>query len=113
MQLRGARNLLVTNESPDSWVRELAMFVVVALIGLALQLTNMAVQLSLQLILMAGRALAWTYREVVVPGVHATAEGVMRLAAIRAQRRSERQVESPRWTDDDDRAVRRLTGRGE
>ncbi len=84
------------------------MYVVISLLGLALQLTMLAIKLALELLVLACKLAAWLYREVLVPGIHASASGLMQLASAVAARRS-----AQRWNSSDDEHLRRMSGRGD
>ncbi len=84
------------------------MFVVLQLLGLALQLTMFTIRLCLELLVLAGKLSAWLYREVLVPGIQASASALMQLASAVAAYRSSR-----RWTSSDAESFRRMQGRGD
>ncbi len=95
------------------------MYVAIALFQLFFQIAQFAIQVALQLLVMAAQLAGWLFREVVVPGARAAAAGLTQLAGVAArymaERRAQRQIlEQSRWTAADERAARALfDGEGE
>lgn len=94
------------------------MNVAIQVLGLGLQVAQVVIRLLLEVLVLAGKLAAWIFREVIVPGVHATGAGLMNLAGLAADRwaayRANRQaLEQGGWTSADDEAARALLDRGD
>lgn len=71
-------------------------------IQLLFYMTFMTIRLTIELLVLAARLLAFIFREVLVPGARATSEGLVALAGSIASRRAESQRS---WSDHDDREL--------
>lgn len=73
-----------------------------SVIQLLFTMTVMTIRLTIELLVLAARLFAFVFREFLVPGARAAAEGLVALAGAVARRRNEAE---PGWTPGDDRQL--------
>ena len=61
---------------------------IISLMHLLLEILHISIRLTIEILVLVGRLLAFMFREVIIPGSQAAADGLVALAGVAASRRS-------------------------